>query len=238
MTNEKTLREELAVAHRLCVFEGFHEGTWNHHTVAIAGRPGHILVTPGNKHWSRIKASDFLVAGPDEDEFTDSGLRPDAYHIHWPIHELGPEKKCVLHVHSTYATALSCIENGRVETCANQTAGYLHGQIAYFDEYDGIVVSSGQGEALAEALGKRRILFLANHGLIVTGSSIAEAMTYLYHAERACQLQVIAQSTGQPLRKIDESEAVRLSKVPFCDSPNYFSTMRDVIDAQSLDYLD
>lgn len=48
------------------------------------------------------------------------------------------------------------------------------------------------------------VLFLANHGVIVCGPSVALAFDDLYYLERACMLQVLAMGTGKPLRMVSE----------------------------------
>lgn len=40
--------------------------------------------------------------------------------------------------------------------------------------------------------------------LVLAGSSVAHAWEQLYFLNRACQAQVLAMSTGQPLKKIPE----------------------------------
>ena len=48
------------------------------------------------------------------------------------------------------------------------------------------------------------VLFLANHGVIVCGPTVAAAFDDLYYLERACMLQVLAMGTGKPLRIVPE----------------------------------
>src|SRR3546814_18116977 len=60
---------------------------------------------------------------------------------------------------------------------------------------------------MARALGAKRVLFLANHGVVVVGPNIARAFEDLYYLERACQVQVLAQSTGRPLRRVSDNIA-------------------------------
>src|SRR3546814_11971102 len=60
---------------------------------------------------------------------------------------------------------------------------------------------------LARALGAKRVLFLANHGVVVVGPNIARAFEDLYYLERACQVQVLAHSTGRPLRRVSDNIA-------------------------------
>jgi len=49
------------------------------------------------------------------------------------------------------------------------------------------------------------VLMMGNHGVLVTGSSAPEAFERLYFLERACQAQVLALSTGRPLRVLPDS---------------------------------
>ena len=80
------------------------------------------------------------------------------------------------------------------------------GRIAYQKNYLGglktDVFPNEKGDVLAEALGDKDILLLANHGCIVAGRSIAQAMEDLYYLERAAMNQIIAMSTGAPLRLV------------------------------------
>lgn len=65
----------------------------------------------------------------------------------------------------------------------------------------GTVFDLGQGEAIAQWLGRTaNVLFLRHHGVIVTGPTVAAAYTDAYLLERACRVQMIAPATGRPLR--------------------------------------
>ena len=57
-------------------------------------------------------------------------------------------------------------------------------------------------------------LFLANHGVVCSGPSVAQAFDDLYYLERAARQQVLAQSTGQELLMIPE-ETVELTAQQF-----------------------
>ena len=62
---------------------------------------------------------------------------------------------------------------------------------------------------MANALGKCDVLFLASHGVIVCGPTMAHAFDDLYYLERACMHQVLARSTGGRLRQVDAAVAAR-----------------------------
>ena len=83
---------------------------------------------------------------------------------------------------------------------ASQTAAFFHGQIAYDDTYTGVAATLEEGERLAAVMGTRPIVFMKNHGVLVAGDTVAQAYRRLYKLERVCRNQVLALSTGRPLR--------------------------------------
>jgi ribulose-5-phosphate 4-epimerase/fuculose-1-phosphate aldolase len=55
-------------------------------------------------------------------------------------------------------------------------------------------------------------MFMANHGVLLCGESVANVFDDLYYLERACQVQLLAQSTGKKLRLISEDVAARTAQ--------------------------
>jgi len=60
---------------------------------------------------------------------------------------------------------------------------------------------------MCQALGDKDILFLRNHGVIVSGPTVAKAYDDLYYLERTAMVQVLAMQTGRPLHNIDAALA-------------------------------
>jgi ribulose-5-phosphate 4-epimerase/fuculose-1-phosphate aldolase len=230
-------RIDLAAAHRLCVRDGLHEGTWNHLSLTVPGKPDRILITASRDHWSRVRAADLAELGPDVDGEALAVANEHlwvGYRIHYPLHRARPDAACVLHAHPPYATALSMVEGGRLEM-AEQNALEFDGQVAYNDEYDaGVPVGMEQGEAMAAALGAGNcVLFLKNHGVVVVGSTVAIAYTRLYVLERACRVQAIAYSYGKPLAIIPEH---RREGGGDRYKEEHFAAMKRVLDEDEPDY--
>src|SRR4029450_6785000 len=107
------------------------------------------------------------------------------------------------HTHQTWALALNMLEDNRLVP-ANQTAAFFHDQIAYDDHYDGTADFPAEGERLAALMGDRPIVFMKNHGVLVTGDNVAQAYRRLYKLERVCRTQVLALATGKPLELLSE----------------------------------
>jgi ribulose-5-phosphate 4-epimerase/fuculose-1-phosphate aldolase len=138
-----------------------------------------------------------------------------------------------------YATALTLLENGRLEM-VEQNALRFHDDIAYDDTYNGLVVDNAEGDRLARALGDKRVMFLANHGVIVVGPSVAEAFDLMYYLERACRLQVLARSMGARLKKVRDEVVRDTYRLILADTPKYagahFSALKRILDREEPDY--
>ena len=198
-----TARVHLAAAHRLAVLHELEEGIDNHFTVTVPGREDQYLILPFGFHWSEARASDMIVF--DESGATLEGqgvVELSAQCIHAPIHRISGAR-VVLHTHQTWALALNMLKDNRLLP-ATQTAVFLHGSIAYDDHYAGTADFPSEGERLAALMGAKPIVFLKNHGVLVTGDSVAQAYRRLYKLERACRTQILALSTGRPLEILSD----------------------------------
>jgi ribulose-5-phosphate 4-epimerase/fuculose-1-phosphate aldolase len=202
-------KRDLACALRAAAHFGFSEGVCNHFSLAVPGRPGEFLINPQGFHWSELTTDDLVtidaegcrIAGRHE-------VEPTAFFIHGWIHRIAPDAACVLHTHMPFATALTMLEDGRLEM-ASQNALRFFGQVAYDERYNGLVLDDREGERIARKLVDASVLFLASHGVIVRGTNVAYAFDDLYYLERSCMHQVLAMSTGKPLKMIPESIAMR-----------------------------
>ena len=206
-------RVDLAAAHRMAVMHGFNEGICNHFTMNVPGRPGHFLAIPYGLHWAEVKASDFLVCDYDGRVVEGEGeIELTAWCIHAPLHRLKPQAEVLLHTHMPFATTLTLLQDQRLEPIG-QSAAILAPMICYDEEYTGLAHEPAEGERLAARLEDgKTIMFMASHGVMVTGRSLAEAYDRLYYLERACQTQVYAYMTGQPRRRVRQDVLATLRR--------------------------
>jgi ribulose-5-phosphate 4-epimerase/fuculose-1-phosphate aldolase len=200
-------RVELAAAFRAAALYGFNEGIDNHFSLVVPGRPDAFLLNPYGPHWSELRASDLLTIGLDGERLAGEGeLDSTAFTIHLGAHRARPDAACVLHTHMPYATALAMTEGG-LDTRASQNAMYFHGRVARL-AYGGLAEAEEEGARIATALADGiTIILMDNHGVLVVGDSVADAWHQLYFLERACQVQVLAQSTGSRLLQVPEEVA-------------------------------
>lgn len=237
-------RIDLAACHRLAARFGFNEGIDNHLTLLVPGHDDRFYLAPFGLHWSEVRAADFLEVDFDGTVRRGVGAIEDtARHIHLPVHRMAPQARCALHTHMPYATALSMLENPRLEM-AVQSALVFYEDISYEADYNGLAFDRTEGERMAHALGTKSVLILRNHGVLVVGRSVPEAFERLYFLERACQAQILALSTGRPLRLIPQVVARAAAaqfktgaKVDGLDRAElHFAALKRLLDRSEPDY--
>lgn len=194
---------DLAAALRWAAKLGLNEGIDNHFTLDISGAgEERYLAHPFGLHWSEITPDDLIVVDGEGNTLEGEGeIERTAFCIHVPIHRAAPHAKCVLHTHMPYATALSSCQSGHLEM-VSQTAVRFANRIAYDNHYSGLALGFEEGERLAKCLGSATVLFMANHGVTVTGPTVGMAFDDLYFVERAAMVQVLAESTGRPMKHL------------------------------------
>ena len=234
----RAVRVDLAAAFRMAVRLELHEGVCNHFSAMLDRK--RFLLNHYGLHWSEVTASNLIALDAAGNVLEGEGeIEKTAFYIHSRIHLAHPRAACVLHTHMPYATVLTLLEGGRLEM-VEQNALRFADDIAYDDEYNGLVVDTAEGDRLARVLGAKRVLFLANHGVIVVGATVAEAFDSLYYLERACRLQVLARATGLPLRKVRPEVVRETYRLIAADTPKYagahFSALKRILDREEPDY--
>lgn len=203
---------DLAAALRCAAQLGFHEGTCNHFSMAVPGESGSYFINPFGLHFSEIRTSDLLKVDAAGTVIEGNhAIEATAFTIHSRIHRARPDASCILHTHMPFATALTAVEGGRLEFC-HQNSLRFYGRVGYDDSfggYNGLALDDAEGDRIVDALGSNQVLFLENHGIVVVGPSVAEAFDALYYLERSAQIQVLAMSTGRPLKHISAEIATR-----------------------------
>ena len=187
-------RQDLPAAYQWCERCGFHEGIDNHLSVMVSTSPPRFLINPRGRHWSRMTPDALLVIDEQGNTVDGNGeaLRTGPT-IHVAIHQNHPSANVVLHTHMPYATALTAIKGGELRQVHQNSARFLD-QCAYDRTFNGLAFDMNEGKRLAEAMGEKRVLFMAHHGVVVVGPNVAEAMDDLYYLERACETQWLAAS--------------------------------------------
>lgn len=233
-------REDLACAFRWTARLNMHESVANHFSLATEESGRRFLINPYGRHFSRMRASDLLLLDAEE---TPEGLGdtvdPTAYCIHGAMHRNNPQARCVLHVHSKYATALACLKDTSIPPIDQNTMRFYN-RVAVDDGFDGMGLDE-EAERLSRTLGNHKVLLLGQHGVMVVGDTVAQAFDELYYFEKACETLITALSTGRALNvasdAVAEKTARQWEEYPGA-SEKHFQALREILDVEEPDYRD
>ncbi len=200
-------RIDLAACFRMAARLGLQEGICNHFSAVVPGRPDLFLVNPYGWAFGEITASRLLICDFEGAVVAGDGVpEATAFFIHARLHLRNPRAVAAFHTHMPYATALAMLE-GPPLAWAGQTALKFYGRTVVDDDYNGLALDGAEGDRIAAAMGDADIAFMRNHGVLVTGPSIAAAWDDLYYLERAAQAQWLAESSGRRLKPVSPAMA-------------------------------
>tara|TARA_B100001778_G_C18402316_1_gene544781 strand:+ start:83 stop:811 length:729 start_codon:yes stop_codon:yes gene_type:complete len=218
-----------------------HEGIANHFSVCVPGSDGDFYVNGTGKHFSNIKASDLVLI--ERKNFEEMKKKPEivdptAINIHGAIHKKVPNAKCILHVHSKYATALSCLKDPNLPPIDQNTMRFYN-RIAVYADFGGLGFEE-ESNKMANSIGNHNILLLANHGILTTGQTVADAFDNLFYFEKACETYITALSSGKELNIASKEVAEKTAQ----DWENYSTDMaslhlkaiRSILDSEDPSY--
>jgi len=195
---ERELRVQLAAGYRLADKYGMSELIYTHISLRVPGPKPAYLLNPHGMLFNQITASSLVkvdfegkIAGPTEWPVNRAGVA-----IHGAILAARPDVNCVFHTHTPYTIAVSALECGLLPM--SQAALRFQGQTAYHD-YGRAAADPAECARLARDMGDKPVMILRNHGGITTGKTVCEAFIASFYLEKACQLQILAQSAGVPL---------------------------------------
>ncbi|MBC8035803.1 MAG: class II aldolase/adducin family protein [Rhizobiales bacterium] len=232
-------RRDLAAALRMTARLGFHEGIANHYSLAVSDDGARFLMNPYGRHWTKMRASDLLELDANaKPAGLGEAVDPSAWAIHGALHRNVHHARCVMHLHSKYATVLACLKDP-VMPPIDQNTMRFYDRIAVDDGYDGMGLGE-EGERLARTLGNRSILLMGQHGILVTGPSVAQCFDDIYYFERAAETYITALMTGQKLNiashEVAEKTARQWEEYPGF-AQKHLAAIRTILDEEEPDYL-
>ena len=234
-------RVDLAAALRWAAKLNLHEGVANHFSLAINDSGSRFLMNPNQRHFSRLKASELIEIDVNDSEVLTGPDAPDitAWGLHGSIHRHCRHARCVMHVHSNFATVLAALADSRLPPI-DQNAAMFYNRYVIDEAYGGLALED-EGERCARLLHdpKKRVMIMGNHGLLVVGASVADTFNRLYYFERAAGTYIQALQTGRELRvlsdEVAEKTAQQLEAYPEQDE-RHFAELKAILDNEGSDY--
>jgi ribulose-5-phosphate 4-epimerase/fuculose-1-phosphate aldolase len=194
-------RVDLAAAYRLVALNGWDDLIFTHISARVPGSEHHFLLNPYGMMFEEVTASSLVKIDLNGNKVSNSPhfINPAGFTIHSAVHAAREDALCVMHLHTDYGIAVSAQEQGLLPI--SQQAMFPLGSLAYHD-YEGLALNEDEKPRLVTDLGDKNYMMLRNHGLLTVGESAAEAFLSMYILERACRIQILAQSGGGALHYV------------------------------------
>ena len=221
------IRRHLALAYRILDRLNLNEGACNHLSAicpASSGQEEVILVIPGilpdgsALHWSKVTASSLLGINSNQDIIEPGSLggipEESAACIHTGFRRIQPNSKVIFHTHTDYATALGCVEPCQFPMI-HQNGVRFYDRFAFHTSY-GLPTIQDEAESLGVSMGDKNVLFMSNHGTLISSPTVHLAFDEIYYLEQASKNVIIsrnaAATSGDKLKEIPQDTLVEAAK--------------------------
>jgi ribulose-5-phosphate 4-epimerase/fuculose-1-phosphate aldolase len=197
-------RIDLAACYRAIAMHGWDDLVFTHVSARVPGPDAHFLINAYGMMFEEITASSLVKVDLAGNKVLESeyNVNPAGFVIHSAVHEARHDAACVLHTHTRAGIAVSAQARGLLPI--SQTSLFPYANLAYHD-YEGVALNDAEKPRLVADLGNCNAMILRNHGLLTTGVTIADAFLMMYLLETACQIQVMAQSSGGDLVQVPKA---------------------------------
>ncbi|MGB7624213.1 MAG: class II aldolase/adducin family protein [Terriglobia bacterium] len=209
-SDEWAARVDLAAAYRLVAHYGWDDLIFTHISVRVPGPEHHFLINPYGMLFDEITASSLVKVGLDGKVMMETPyfINPAGFTIHSAVHAAREDALCVMHLHTESGIAVSAQKDGLLPI--SQPSLICLTSLAYHD-YEGLALDEDEKPRLVADLGTKTYLILRNHGLLTVGRTPADAFLAMFTLERACRIQILAQSGGGGLVLVPEPIITRVS---------------------------
>ena len=196
-------RVDLAAAYRLVALYGWDDLIFTHISARVPGAAHHFLLNPYGMMFEEVTASSLVKIDFAGNKVASSPyfINPAGFMIHSAVHAARDDAQCVMHLHTDYGIAVSAQKKGLLPI--SQQSMFALASLAYH-EYEGLALDDNEKPRLIADLGDKNYLILRNHGLLTVGRSAADAFVAMFLLERACKIQILAQSGSAELLEIPD----------------------------------
>jgi 3-dehydro-4-phosphotetronate decarboxylase len=205
-SSENRIREDMVRLARSLFERGFSVGAAGNISAAVEDG---ILVTPTNSCLGFLDPDKISKVTRDGRHI--SGDKPSKeVFLHKAFYETRPQTGAVVHLHSTHATALSCLSDIDPDDCIPPLTPYAVMRVGRVKRLDYVRPGDEKAGDLIRALGgKYAAILLANHGPVVTGKDIISAVHAAEELEETAKLLIMLR--GLPIRMLSEENVAELN---------------------------
>lgn len=221
------LKFDLCCAARLLYRFGLSVGNAGHLSITLG--ENRMLVNRFGPSFATMIPADVLTMDFSGNVLEhDPSIKPyvnETIHLHGVIHRYNPHIAAVAHTHPPNVVTWTTFR--KLPDTYDQESCLLADDIAIVDEeFTGLAQSEDRIRPFAQALGKKPVVLLPNHGAITSGPSIQSALFRMILLEGVCQRNIgvssAAQATGLVPHAIKPEHALttknELAKIPIVDA--------------------
>ena len=206
---EQEARAALVEYGRSLFLRGYSCGTSGNLSVRLAG--GGFLMSPTNVSLGRLAVDTLSRLDVDGRHLSGAAPTKEAW-LHLAMYAARPEDHAVVHLHSTYAAALSCRTDLPPDDAVPPLTPYVImrvGRVA-------LVPYSRPGDttaasAIRQLAAAHRAVLLANHGPVVAGRDLETAVSAAEELEETARLFFILE--GRPYRPLNQEQIDDVQRV-------------------------
>jgi ribulose-5-phosphate 4-epimerase/fuculose-1-phosphate aldolase len=166
------------------------------------------LLTPTNSCLGELDPAD--LSKLNWDGILVSGAKPSKeYFLHLAMYQKRRQSGAIVHLHSSYAAAISCLDGLNPASCIPPITPYFVMRVGtlplipYFRPGDKALANE-----IAKHADKHAAVLLANHGPVVSGNDLDAAMYAMEELEETSKLMLLLHN--QKIRTLDESQIQEL----------------------------
>jgi L-ribulose-5-phosphate 4-epimerase len=189
--NDLSLKEEIIATCLQLEALGFVIGTYGNVSARVEDA---LLITPSRVDYRLLRPEDIVTVSLRGRVIDGTRLPSSELQVHLQIYVERRDVGAVVHTHSLYATALSCIHD-TIPVIVEEQSQVVGNEIRC-TRY----VPAGQhqklGQEVARTLGDSMALLIANHGTVSCGRTLAEAVFTAQIVERVAQMRLMTGALG------------------------------------------
>ena len=203
----ETLLEELCATAESLYERGYAFGSTGNVSVRAGER---VWITPTGKSLKGLNPGHLALVSLDGESLNEN--RPSKeFPFHLAVYTRREDVRAVVHLHTLYSVALSCLDDFDEENPLPPLTPYYFMRVAplavlpYFRPG-----SAGLAEAVGEAAPRHNCMLLRNHGVVCAGSTLSEAVDRTEELEQTARLHFLLR--GERVRLLTEEQVEELKR--------------------------
>ena len=204
----KHIKQQLIDAGKVLVAEGQDDFTRGHISFRVPDDPNLFFMKAHSIGLDEITMQNILTIDLQGNVVAGTARRHSEVYIHSEVLKARPDLNCVIHTHPTYSITLSA--TGRPLKCYSQPGALFYDELGAYTDTINLIRTQAMGADVARALGRGHAVLLKNHGVVVAGVTIEEAVIRVIMLENGAMVQLLAEAAGDPAPEFSRADIEKL----------------------------